>query len=137
MTTDPYGDDFNPLAEFDALVADLQAKADGAATVQREIDALHIVVWAPERILSVTIGSQGNVENVELTHRAMGLDAADLASCVLDTLRRAYGELQTRLEQMVAESVPSAATTAIVEQYRAAFAEPLSHLKNPQSDNWS
>lgn len=87
-------DDLSPaaaeqLARLDEQMAEVKRRADRAAQLRDEVDALRETGTSQGREVSVEVDSIGRLVSLTLTNAASGLAPDDLAALILDTVSAA------------------------------------------------
>lgn len=105
------------VEEYEAKLADLQRKS---VELQENFAASNATVTSPDRIVTVTVGPNGGLQDLQLGRRAMELGAPRLTALILETARQAQKQAAnkvlevfkplgegTEAYQMVSDAIPA------------------------------
>ncbi|MEV4201389.1 YbaB/EbfC family nucleoid-associated protein [Micromonospora globbae] len=112
---------------IDKLAADTKAMSD-------RLQELRVTVQDENGLAEVTVDSTGALLDLRLGRHAQRVPPDVLARTIMDTLRRAKGELADRSQQIIAETVgtESAAARAIAERvHRRLLPDPEPDEREP------
>jgi hypothetical protein len=99
-------DDIDAAQEWlDSWTAGVTGQAGRAAELSRRVAALTGFAENPDRSITVTVGSSGQVENVEFDDRVRLLDGAELSRRLMSTIRKAQADLSARVANEVRDTV--------------------------------
>ncbi|KAA9151023.1 YbaB/EbfC family nucleoid-associated protein [Amycolatopsis acidicola] len=120
------GQDGDPAARVDQLVAQAKEKARRYRAMQAAVGQVSVTESSPDGLVSVTVDSAGNVTDLRITDKVKELSGAQVSAAVLTTLRRAQSRLPERLGEVMAETIGDDPQTmdTIIGNYRAKFPEP-------------
>lgn len=121
------------MALIDSWGARAQAQVAQAESMQRQIEALRVVVTSPREEVTVTLDHSGLLQDITFTDRAAGLTAGGLSRLVLATVRSALDRLGERVAQIAAAERDDAGlspyaddlSASLSAQYSAALTGPL------------
>ena len=105
------------------MIDDWQAGIEARAARARELSArlarLSARVRSDDRLVTVTVGSSGDLVGLELDERTRQRPAAETARAILKTLRAAQGRLAEAVADATAETVgaDSATGRAVLASY--------------------
>jgi DNA-binding protein YbaB len=105
------------VEEYEAKLADLKQKSEN---LTENFAAASATVTSKDGAVTVTVGPNGGLQNLQLGHRAVELGASRLTAVILETARRAQKQAAeqvlelfkplgegTEAYQMVSDSIPS------------------------------
>jgi DNA-binding protein YbaB len=104
------------VEEYEAKLADLKQKSEN---LTENVAAASATVTSKDGSVTVTVGPNGGLQNLQFGHRAMELGGPRLTALILETARRAQKQAATQVlelfaplgegteaYQMVADSIP-------------------------------
>ncbi|MGM1061585.1 YbaB/EbfC family nucleoid-associated protein [Saccharothrix sp. Mg75] len=122
------------LDNFEARLADLQRKS---ADLQENFENSQATATSPDGSVSVTVGPNGGLLNLQLGHRAVELGSARLTALILQTARTAQKQAAqkvmeafeplgegTEAMRMVSDSIPDDDQQVDDRDYAEAEPEP-------------
>ncbi|MFD7654075.1 YbaB/EbfC family nucleoid-associated protein [Actinosynnema sp. NPDC059797] len=122
------------LDNFEAKLADLQRKS---ADLQDNLANSQATVSSPDGAVTVTVGPNGGLLNIQLGHRATELGSARLTALIMQTARAAQKQASqkvlaafeplgegTQALEMVSDAIPDDAPVDEEREYEAAEPEP-------------
>lgn len=105
------------VEEYEAKLADLKKKSEN---LTENFAAASATVTSKDGAVTVTVGPNGGLQNLQLGHRAVELGASRLTAVILETARRAQKQAAeqvlelfkplgegTEAYQMVSDSIPA------------------------------
>ncbi|WP_409186158.1 YbaB/EbfC family nucleoid-associated protein [Amycolatopsis sp. VS8301801F10] len=124
--SDPSPNGPGPAARIDQMVAQTKAKAERYQAMQAAAGRVSVTETGKDGLVTVTVGSAGNVTDLRVSDRIRELSGDRIAAAVLGTLRRAQSRLPERLGEVMAATIGDdpATVDTIVGNYRAKFPEP-------------
>ncbi|GGP70778.1 YbaB/EbfC family nucleoid-associated protein [Saccharothrix coeruleofusca] len=122
------------LDNFEAKLADLQQKS---ADLQENYAAASATVSSRDGSVTVTVGPNGGLQNIELGHRACDLGPSRLTAVIMETARAAQKQAASKVVaafeplgegteamQFVMDSIPSDGTEDEDDDDERDYAEP-------------
>lgn len=106
--------------------AEYAAKADRYQQMQQQISQVSATESSPDGAVQVTVDSGGVVTDLVLSEKAGQLRPQQLATLILDVMRRAQSGLTDRVQQVMQDTVgdDEATVQAVVTNYRQRFPQP-------------
>jgi hypothetical protein len=106
--------------------AEFASKADRYQQMQQQISRVSATESSADGTVQVTVDSGGVVTDLVLSDRASSLRPQQLASQILDVMRRAQSRLTDRVQQVMQDTVgdDEATVQAVVASYEQRFPEP-------------
>ncbi|GAB2965131.1 YbaB/EbfC family nucleoid-associated protein [Amycolatopsis acidiphila] len=113
-------------ARVDGWVAQAKAKAQRYQAMQAAVGQVSVTESSRDGLVTVTVDSAGNITALRITDQVRELSGAQVATAVLDIVRRAQSRLPERLGEVMAATIGDDKQTmdTIVGNYRAKFPEP-------------
>ncbi len=117
-------DDIDAAEDWlDSWTAGVSAQAERAAQLSRMVASLTATAVSEDRAVTVTVGSSGQIEHLELDDRAGRLRGAELAQLIMSVMRKAQARLSTQVAEAVQATVGSDTETgrAVVHSFESRF----------------
>jgi len=114
------GRDFEAAERMiDDWQAGIEARAARAKELSARLARLSARVRSDDRLVTITVGSSGDLVGLELDERTRQRPAAETARAILKTLRAAQGRLAEAVADATAETVgtDSATGRAVIASY--------------------
>jgi DNA-binding protein YbaB len=111
---------------LDSWVAGVDAQAARAAELARQVSALTATARSDDESITVTVGSNGQVEDLELDDRVHRLSGRDLSRQILAVMRTAQHRLSGQVAAEVQRTVGTDTETgrAVIDAFDRRFPEP-------------
>jgi hypothetical protein len=111
---------------LDSWVAQANAQAQSSVELSRRVAALTASAEGRDGAIRVTVGSNGQVERLDLDERVPELSGPRLAQEIMSVMRRAQATLAGRVADEVRATVGADTETgrAVIHSYGARFAPP-------------
>jgi YbaB/EbfC DNA-binding family len=108
---------------LDAWVAAADARASAAAQLTRQVAAITAVARNDDGTVAVTVGSNGQLEHLDLDDRVRRLTGRELSAEIMSVLRSAQRELTRRVAAEVRNTVgdDSATGRAVIDAFDRRF----------------
>ncbi|KJL36526.1 hypothetical protein RR49_01536 [Microbacterium ginsengisoli] len=92
------------IATVEQQIADAQERAERAAELRRQIDAVRGVATSPRREVTVTVDAAGRLAAVELTDAASHLPSRDLGRLIVHTANEAQRRAGEKALELASEA---------------------------------
>ena len=111
---------------LDSWVAGVDAQAARTAELARQVSALTATARSDDESITVTVGSNGQVEDLELDDRVHRLSGRDLSRQILAVMRTAQRRLSEQVAAEVQRTVGTDTETgrAVIDAFDRRFPEP-------------
>ncbi|GAA1635629.1 YbaB/EbfC family nucleoid-associated protein [Actinoplanes couchii] len=111
---------------LDSWVAQVDARAQSAVELSRQVAGASGSAEARGGAIRVTVGSSGQVESLDLDDRVRAMSGSELAREILQVIRRAQVDLSSKVIEHVRATVgeDSEAGRAVVHSFASRFPEP-------------
>ncbi|GDY29211.1 YbaB/EbfC family nucleoid-associated protein [Gandjariella thermophila] len=109
---DPSGETW--LQNFESRVADMQRKSAALAEGLAEASA---TVSSPDGSVTVRIGANGGLENLELGHRATEHSPARLTALIMETVRRGQRMAAHKVSEAFAPMGPNSEAMRLISRF--------------------
>lgn len=108
---------------LDAWTASVDAQAARAAELSRRVAALTGTARSEDGSIKVTVGSSGQVRELELDDRVRRLPGAELARQIMSVMGRAQAGLSTKVADEVRATVGTETETgrAVIHSFQTRF----------------
>ena len=131
-------DEWNPrdvdAAEdwLDSWVAGVDARAEAAARLARQVAAVSAVAHNDDETITVTVGANGQIEGLELDDRVQRLSGRELSGQILAVMRAAQRKVTERVAAEVQATVGSDSETgrAVLDAFERRFPESAPEERN-------
>src|SRR6266498_4504557 len=119
---------------LDAWVAGGAAQAARTADLARQVASLTATATSDDESITVTVGSNGQVEELDLDDRVQRMSGRDLSRRILVVMRSAQHRLSEQVAAEVQRTVGADTETgrAVVDAFQRRFAEPPAALSDEQ-----
>ncbi|MEV6490674.1 YbaB/EbfC family nucleoid-associated protein [Actinoplanes sp. NPDC051633] len=109
---------------LDSWVAKANTQAERSVALSRRVAALTGTAESNDGAVRVTVGSAGQVENIELTDRISGRPGRDIAAEIMTVMRSAQTALAKRVTEQVRATVGEDTETgrAVINSFDTRFA---------------
>ncbi|GLZ30979.1 hypothetical protein Lesp02_31680 [Lentzea sp. NBRC 105346] len=127
-------DPYQWVNEFESRLADLKKKSED---LQENFESASATVTSKDNAVTVTVGPNGGLQNLQLGHRAVELGAPRLTALILETARQAQRKAAgkvlevfqplgegTETMQMVMDSIPADPETEEEDTFEVEEAAP-------------
>ena len=117
---------------LDSWVAGVDARAEAAAQLARQVAAVTAVARNDDETITVTVGANGQVEGLELDDRVQRLSGRDLSGQILAVMRAAQRKVTERVAVEVQATVGDDSETgrAVIDAFERRFPEPEPEERN-------
>lgn len=111
---------------LDSWVAGVNAQAGRATELARQVAALTARATSEDGSIAVTVGSNGQVEELHLDDRVQRLPGRELSRRILTVMRTAQQRLAAQVAEQVRDTVGADTETgrAVVNSYEQRFPAP-------------
>lgn len=111
---------------LDSWVAGVNAQASRATELARQVAALTARATSEDGSIAVTVGSNGQVEELDLDDRVQRLPGRELSRRILTVMRTAQQRLAAEVAEQVRDTVGADTETgrAVVNSYEQRFPAP-------------
>jgi hypothetical protein len=111
---------------LDSWVARVDAQAETAAQLARRVAAVSAVARSDDESIVVTVGANGQIENLELDDRVQRLSGRELSGQILAVMRTAQRQVARSVAAEVQATVGEDSETgrAVVDAFDRRFPEP-------------
>lgn len=108
---------------LDSWTAQVNAQAERSVDLSRRVAALTAAAEGRDGAIRVTVGSTGQVEQLELDERVHELSGPRLAQEIMSVIRRAQAALSSRVADAVRETVGEDTETgrAVIQSFDSRF----------------
>jgi hypothetical protein len=111
---------------LDSWVVGVDARAEAAAQLARQVAAVAAVAHNDDETITVTVGANGQVEGLELDDRVQPLSGRDLSNQILAVMRAAQRKVteQVAAEGQATVGDDSETGRAVIDAFERRFPEP-------------
>ncbi|WP_253243526.1 YbaB/EbfC family nucleoid-associated protein [Paractinoplanes aksuensis] len=111
---------------LDSWVASVNTRAATTAELARQVASLTARASSDDGLITVTVGSTGQVENLELDERVHRIPGPDLAREILQVMRTAQQRLSAQVAEQVRQTVGADTETgrAVIDSFDQRFPAP-------------
>ncbi|GGQ59226.1 YbaB/EbfC family nucleoid-associated protein [Couchioplanes azureus] len=111
---------------LESWAAGVDENARRAVELSRRVSALTAEARSHDGLVTVTVGSSGQLEHLHIDDRARQLTGAALSAEIMTLIGRAQARLSARVAEQVAQTVGADTATgrAVIHAYAARFPQP-------------
>jgi DNA-binding protein YbaB len=93
------------MAGIDRWAQGFADKARRYQAAQERTEQLRLTATSPNGVVRVTVGADGNVTGLELGNKVRTMPPEDIATQILDTMRRAQSGIADRVSEVMTDSL--------------------------------
>lgn len=127
MAGPTFGDDPDEVQRrLEQIAAQAEQKAQRYQSMQQQVAEISVSHRSADGAITVTVAASGNVTDLSLSGRIGQLRPDELATRILDCMRRAQSKLAGQVQEVMTATVGDDAVTvhAVVSGYAERFPEP-------------
>lgn len=119
---------------LDSWVAGVDERAARAVDLARQVASLTATASSDDDTVTVTVGSNGQIERLDLDDRVQRLSGRDLSRRILAVMRAAQHRLSEQVAAQVQQTVGADTETgrAVVDAFGRRFPEPPAEAADEQ-----